>query len=907
MWRQGCRAYRALAVIFIASIFVSACGGGGGDDGGGDQNSGGRLSFTLDRNSISFDVTEGESTPSQFVTATASGTYSGTLYVAALVEGTAIDPNIPATISGVQGTFGIAPRVNLAPGNYSGRVLLLACADAQCNTRIGGTPLPVSYTVNVRAALKVTPRSATLTAEGGSEASQSFSVQLPQGASSFTAVLTAGDRYFRIVDSTPNGFRIIARSLPSGTYMGAIRISAGAATALIDMTYNVTPPAGGERNLAVKPANLALSTVEGATTAPVSLSVNPATWDPAYEARIEYGNGASNWLTLARTSDGYEVVGDATALSNGAYSATITVSGQFPVAPVQIPVALTVGIGLVRPADIIKTITAESTAADLQASVPVSVAGGPPVGWTATSNASWLKLTRAAGQTGTPLNLAIDASLLAALANDEVYSATVTVTPDRATMASQSFSVQVTKVLAQVTGLGPYLHVSDRPLKVIVRGIGFDAVANVASRLRIENTSNLVVERVNDTELVVKGPALAAGSYRVSISNVLGEITAFKTIKVVDPRSNVYFATRTGGNIASLVYDAERRAAYLTNTGLSSLQRLRQTGSSWALDSIPVVSIYDAGLTNDGSALIVGNFPGTLRLLNPESPSFEEVGRFEYAAGLAPGSPITMGIPVTNDGRVWVGMRDRGSAFDFGYLDPRAATFTKVTPSFLNGIIGPGFALARDGERLLINQNSCCTPRYPFLYLDAAQSVLLENPSGRDLFYDVHASDDGDRVVYDFFTVLNRNFELIGNVQLPASHFGWFGVAALVSPEGSRTYVLAYNDSEIHDNPPAVPGVKPRVYVFDSSTRQDSQSQLPLLGYFEIDDYPTCRAAHDCNYRPRYAMSPDGRTLFFAGSERFVVVPVPAENTLMSGSAVTVSGRGGLATKAWRLQLADGR
>jgi hypothetical protein len=81
-----------------------------------------------------------------------------------------------------------------------------------------------------------------------------------------------------------------------------------------------------------------------------------------------------------------------------------------------------------------------------------------------------------------------------------------------------------------------------------------------------------------------------------------------------------------------------------------------------------------------------------------------------------------------------------------------------------------------------------------------------------------------------------------------------------------------------------------------------------VLGYFEINDYPTCRVFPDCNH-PQMSISLDGKTLFLGGDQNFVVAPIPAEGVLSplsapgGGSASARSSSMGISTQAWYLNL----
>ncbi|HEY5755860.1 MAG TPA: hypothetical protein VIU34_08550, partial [Steroidobacter sp.] len=683
-----------------------------------------------------------------------------------------------------------------------------------------------------------------------------------------------------------NSFRVVGRSAPPGTYAGDIEIRAGQRFDLVHATYTVTAPPGGAHNLEVAPTNLTLSTTEGASTAPVLLNVTPATWDPAYSSRIEY-DGASGWLSATATNGGYNIIGDAANLAAGAYSARIFVSGDAFINLKSIPVSLTVGVGLVRPADITTTVTSETTPSQLAGSIPVTVAAGPVVNWVASSDQPWLTLSRAAGATGTNLEYAVDTALFAALANHAQHVAHVTIDPAPAGMSSVTFAIEVNKGLAQVTGLGPYLQVSDRPLRVIVRGRGFDDITNPATRVLVDGMPAATVQRRGDTEVLITAPAQAAGTYRVRATNALGLTTANREITVVDPRTQVAATVATGGTGSSIIYDAKNDAVYFANLGLSAVQRFTPSGGSWVMNTVvPIPALEDIGLSNDGADLVAlslsGSIPTTssiLRFLNTGDPALSERTQLTRNPGLGGNG---FGLQVTNDSKIWFSPLHAGAdAGRFVYLDTNTQTFGSVAPPAGGSVIGPGYFAPRDGSRLHIVQNRCCTPTPPMLYMDATDLIPRINPANPSNFYAAHASDDGERLMFDRYQVYNNAFAQIGDTTALALTQGssWFAVAGVVSPDGSRAYLVAYNDSEISYFPTPTPTLYPRVYVFDASAATTNTTRLPLLGYFILSDYPTGRLA-SASYSPAATISPDGRTLFLAGGANFMAIPLPAESAL---------------------------
>jgi hypothetical protein len=311
------------------------------------------------------------------------------------------------------------------------------------------------------------------------------------------------------------------------------------------------------------------------------------------------------------------------------------------------------------------------------------------------------------------------------------------------------------------------------------------------------------------------------------------------------------------------------------------VDRYRFDGGAWAVDAAPVANILDAGLAPDGQSLVVTSTPGTLRLLDPASlaPLFTLDHPGGFARNLTYVSP---GIVATNNGRSWL-PTGSGGWDGFSYFDHATRT---VQPSQVLGngqtsyYGGPWAFATRDGERMLVVQSASISPSPPMFYLDARDSLLRPNPAGLTFTYDAPMSDDGSRVLFDFYELRDRDFNRLGEVHLP-SPSEEVSVAAALSPDGRRAYLLAYPSAAVMGYATAL---LPRVYVFD--TTSISGGRLALVGQFDLAHYPTCRSgAYECSVRARTAISPDGGTLFFLGDAHLVVAPIPAP--LQSAQAAT--------------------
>lgn len=860
---------RALAILVL--FLVSSCGGGGGSGGGGS----GSLFFTADKTSLIFDYSTSSAPSVQFVTITATGQYSGTLYVGAKVNGPGISSTIPISVNGYTAVAQISVAPGLAVGSYTGQIQLLACPDASCTSQVGNSPLNLTYSINVRQGLTASPSAVTLSAVSGAGTSQTVTVQLPTGATSFNSNVVGSDAPWLTVTKTATSITVAAASMPSGTYTSMVQLTSGGDLVSIPINYTVTPPAGGDHLLTVDPLALTLSTTEGGT-ASATLTATPPSWDPNVTVTAEYPSAAaSNWLTFTATSGGQQVTASAAMLSAGSYTANVRVHGAYPGKDVVIPVALTVGTGLVRPADQTIVVNAETTVAMMAGSVPVNDASGGAVPWSAASNVSWLHLTNSTGQTSDSLAYTVDLTQFAALPNGATSTAAVTITPSVATMSPVTFHVTLNKNLPQVTSVGPYVQVAGQPTRVILRGSGFNSITLPAARAVLQGASINTAVVVNDTEMIITSTPLSAGSHTVGVSNALGSAAATSNVVAVVTPSYAYATVATGGQPRSLAYDPERDALYAANITAESIMSFTHSGGSWISSSALFAKAYDVGLTQDGATLLATAAssaststirrldPATLATLQSASVNLALVPSFTY---------LGFGIKTTNDGRSWFGLANNPPFAGLNYLAPGSLSPTGVTniqptPFFYDG---PWFGMSRDGERLIMTQSQSVSPAPPMLYMNAADSVIRVNPAALNFSDYYSLSDSGDRVLFDNSVVRDGQFNLIGTANMPSQNY--YARNGQVTPDGTRVYVLAYRD-DAESNPSVI---TPRVFVFDSTTPQVS---LPILGYFDIPDYPSCVPAlnsQTCPFPPiAGAISIDGRTLFFASNQKLIVAPVP--------------------------------
>jgi hypothetical protein len=909
MNRWGCLVLATL----LASLLVSCGGGGGGSDGGGGGGTG-ELRFTANRTSLLFEYMEGTSPPLGLeVVITATGNYSGTLYLGAIASGTGLSSSIPLTInSETRGTFLVSAASGLAVGEYSGNLQLLACSDEACTRQVGNSPVTLTYVTRVHPRLRVSSNQVALNSQSDAGTMQDVAITLPWQATEFTTNVEAGAQFLTVSQPNSTTLRLTARAWPSGQHTASVRVNSGGLAEVISVTYTVTAPAGGEFDLRSNPTSLTVSAIERTSTTPTTLTVQGPTWEPGLstEAVVGYIGQPSNaqWLQVEPVAGGYRLTASAAEVNAGVYTANLTIRATDTAVPstqIEIPISFTVGEGLTQPADREVTLDANTTpqSAVLSGSVPITLVDGPAVNWSAQTDRNWLTLTRASGETGTALQYVINPAMLdlpnTYVQRDDVASVQITTTPF---LTPRTFHVNLRQRLAHLRGIAPYYQVQGQSSRHVVRGSGFIANRDWSQHLLVmgQPAGAGRVTRVNDTELIVD---VDPGQVVLDVRNELSAVPGWDPIQVIAADTNVYQSLPTGFEIQKLHYDAQRQRLLLIDRQANDLNRFIYYGkngpNSWQQGSVtPIPGVRDLMVANDNRTIWFVTTNG-LRFAPSDTLSLSPGDADQSFAPLRV-APSNSAMVMTNDWRVWFGS-ENGLGIGTGvlYRDILAADGINVPlqSALIQPREGPWFTVSGNGERLYISQASSVTPAPSLLALDAKDGVLFEAAQWGGSTYlpsDAAINMDGSRLVGSGNVVRDLAYSDIGNVE--PDHQNYFAIAGAVNPEGTRAYMLAYEANEMMN---VTPQEIPRVYVFDISNPVGAGLRMPLLGYFTLPDYPTCRIFAPC-LRPGMTLAPDGNTLFIAGSANLLVVPVPAENNLTAANKIGPAAGRVIAIKPWR-------
>ncbi|RFP14928.1 MULTISPECIES: hypothetical protein [unclassified Duganella] len=871
-----------LIVSLAACLFLSGCGGGGGgastnSGNGGGEGEGGNdpapgFSVSINRSELRFEGDERGYINAQVVLGNASGSTTANVYTGALDLGTAID-HVSQEIVGTQLKFTVYPKTTLAAGEYKGTLQLFACADDKCAHHFTGSPQNVPYTVTVHKGMSVSPSSLSLAVLSGATASGEVSVQLPPGISNFAATTTAP---WMSASTTGTGsVKLTTKPLPPGSYSGALTISTPGRTIDVPVKYNVGSDGNTQTQLSSDTSNFSFTATAGGVAASKRFNVTLPSWTNELSAEASYYGDGKGWLSVVKSGDrSYTLNVSAADLPAGTYYAQVVLRSGYLTTPLTLPVTLSVGSASWSISGNTTFTVGPTTDKTTQTSVlKVDLPNLPAQGWNASSSADWLKLANASGTTGsTALQVVLDVPAMLQLPNSGTYKANITISSTSGKVPPTTVGFTLSKNLPAVNYASPHLRLPNEGGPVILRGSGFDSVTDLGQALQVNGAQVNSITRVSDTQLLLQVGAAASGSATFSIANALGVDTGKASIKVVPSTSYAYKAIATAGVKGGIVYDAERQSVYTANKTLGSVMRFAYAGGAWTTTAAALPTIESVALSPDGASIVATATSGKIVLFDPVTLAVQN--SYPVPAGVVrdnayyPGPSIdgynsnsSPTLVMANNGKAFF-QGSGGSLGGLAYFDLVNHQYGGITMPILNFYPGSNanLSMSGDGSRLLLGYQSNDSQN-SMLYMDTNDQLVKSNGAGIGYWYSGAQSLHGERISSGMTNIVwDKDFNLIGN-SVPDQFFG--SHAAVFSPDGMRLYVLAYY------------GTSQRIYVFDTSTKLVTETNLPILGYFDLDDAPTCNGDTYCAPWPLGTISPDGKTLFFIGETKLVVAPIP--------------------------------
>jgi hypothetical protein len=852
-------------------LLLAACGGGGGGGGGG---SGPDLStapgLTVSPNSVTFTAVQNGAIPStqnvQITISQPNAVFIGVGFPPGTTPPTWLDQN-PSRLTGAGNNWTLTGAIlttNLALGTYT-TTLRVAIADGAQNV-LAYRDVQVSYTVQPLAGFSATPTSLSFSQLQGAAAPSSQTLGIAElGGASYawnaSIVYQSGSGWLTVNGATstsgatlPTSLAVGVNSTPAlGTLNALIRVTGNGHTLDVPVSYTVAEP-----TLTRSPASLTFNASSQGTT-PATQDVTLTTQGSLplnYTTSVTYGVGANGWLTApAGTAPGPVTVGvNTTNLAQGTYTATLSINTAAQTVSVGVNYVVAAPSLTFTPASASFTIDTTSLPSATTQNVAVG-STSVALSWIAASSQPWVTVTPTSGSSGIPVTLNLIPVELDALdpgphSADIVFS----YTPPGGSFTTANLAVSLNLLLPKVDSVNPYVATSGTSKEVILRGAGFNNTGGAAINFGISNSvSSYTV--VSDTEIRVTHPSLLQNTYRVSIANQLINPNIVRSAADLVVRDAPLYAAATINYPDSatkrplhVIYDAERQAL-LVATGLpdagganSSIYRYAFSGSAWPAtpSTVVVPQLRDAVLSPDGKKLLAATDTA--------------VSQFDAATLAAGGSTnVTLSVlqflnrlAVANDGNAFVTTGINGSGFTDSYFySIRNATLIRhSTSDFINARCTG----SEDGSRLVIIQSGV-SPAQNISQYNASNGFVSTVNLPLDSFGSEPAANrNATRLILSGSEVYNGNFQKLGN--LP------FAFTVALSPDGSKAYQFSGGQVHAYDLNGALTPANPDTGVFPEIGGGTTPSSDP--GLVTV-----------------MTVSPDGGTLFIAGSNSVAVVPAP--------------------------------
>jgi len=611
----------------------------------------------------------------------------------------------------------------------------------------------------------------------------------------------------------------------------------------VTVTYDI-------EGLTVSPSSVNLSsTINTASTtaqSTLSSSLGSASWS----SNVTYTGATSGWLTLSPSSGNslpqaidFSAAGLSTA---GTYSATVTLTSGAN--QITLPVNYVVNNSLnPSPSTLSYTINDNPQASDLTRQLSSGAFTG--VTWTASTDVVWLDLSPTSGNSSTTITASLDQTQINTLSNG-TYTGTITLTPS----VGSAETVTVTLVIsrAQVNYVTPYVATTSTVKEVIVRGDNFIQAAIQNVKFGTTNADSFTF--VSSTEILATHPALAAGSYDVSVTTTTGDSKTLATLQVVDApafaATSIAYPNTVTKRPLEIIYDAERQAllvavAYPSAGASGDILRYSYSSGTWSATpaSVFVPAFRDMGISTDGQQVIaVSNYAITqfdpITLLTGTSTS-APFSSFYYLKNVAFGN--------NGDALVTTGLNGSGITQSYRY-NARAPALGSIGTSPNNTFYFGTPGVSADGSNITVVQGSL-SPAPRVVKYNASDDTLSNSgiSLNQNFLIPPELNRNANRIILNGYLVYDENYLQLGSLPFSATQ-----AAIVLSPDGTKAYR----------------------YVSGTTLNTYDLSSAPVGGIFpELGGGTTLPSNPGTS--PRMTISPDGGSLFIAGDSGIVVLPAP--------------------------------
>lgn len=402
---------------------------------------------------------------------------------------------------------------------------------------------------------------------------------------------------------------------------------------------------------------------------------------------------------------------------------------------------------------------------------------------------------------------------------------------------------------------------------VILRGHGFASGQTVTLGSTPIPASS--ISYFGESQLTISYPALAAGSYPISINS--GSVSYQASLTVVDPTAYPSILLPYPGisptAIQSLEYDAQRNALLVLAATSTQPVLLRYAfdGTNWSTPAqVSIASLQQVHLSADGTRVLGLISPDTQQasIIELDPVTLSQTANTPLPTSVAtivPGNPHNAGFSLANDGNAIVVLEAYsimgavpGGLYTFDFIFDTANRTFSVLPLPVPTGIGPLTVVpisSADGNLV----------EFGWEYNASGGTAVtnLNFPLGG-----LGASDDlvGDKVVLPYEPSIGAAVFNSGS----GSVLGRLPVTqgSVINRNGTRVYLIEGTQVD----------PLPRLHIFDVTTSPGPNSQYPELA-------PALSLAGDPGVgspvAPLLEISVDAGTVFVAGANGVAVQPVP--------------------------------
>ncbi len=771
--------------ILLLGLILTGCGGGGGGESA--------QSLSVSQSSISFAANRNESTPSpQMVTASVSN-LDTTVYAGVFFTQNAID-SVTYDLSANPVPITIYPKApgTLTPGTHTDEVTIVACKDQYCDSHISGSPyiVHVTYTVGD---LSSSPSALAFTAqEGNLPAVQTLSLNNLTDNSTWSASVAYQGTTTGWLTVSPtsgsgssNSVSVGVSALPAGTYGASIVFSAGALSVTVPVSYTVSS------SITASPSALSFNVVEGSV--PASKSIDISGLDTSWSASVRYAS-TSGWLSTSPTSGTgmpATLSVEPSALSAGTYSAEVVITYNVGAMTGELAIPVTYVVDPIRleaPASALFSIDLGSSASDTQQTVNISTNAAQSLDWSAMSSASWLTLSPGSGNTSTQnqLTLSLDLGELRTLASG-TYNSTVTVSTTYPGVPDVDIAVELIIDTASIDFVSPYVLYENQPRLVTLKGSGLLQAAGLP--MEIGSTSIPSFTIVDDSEINIEIPALAAGEYSFHLVDDLGIAPTSGRLLVKPAPEYSDAIVPIHGRPESIEYDPERDAFFAVlwdlDYGMDFVaQRIRFDGTQWTVVDLSVQKPLAVGLTVDGSELLVTTENCEVVHVDPDTLAIKSTSTYPETCYIERFGMVNS----FDDGQILVADTNQW---------PTAWEYPSFTNFSVPSVHNPISIRTRNRNAMLWAESpTISAPRSIHYYSSKTDSFTQFAVQDSDTYftpYNLAISDNGNRLIHTI-DVYDANQNHIGGLDgVTYSSLDRVGI----TPDGSRAVRFSYDTKNL--------------------------------------------------------------------------------------------------------------